>query len=151
MRGNAGGGFTLIEVIAVLVLVGIVAGVAIPRYVDLAEAAKRRAVAAGIAEYNGREVLLWTHKQLGRALEGSEYQFDRKIYSEMDPYLDAGFTYVAGTSGEEGEHWYYQHSAYGNASTGAVYRGTLRFQGEVVNVRRYPATYSQPARWEIAD
>ena len=47
-------GFTLLEVIAVIVILSIIAVVAVPRYFDLQEEARKKTIKSGLAEAVGR-------------------------------------------------------------------------------------------------
>ncbi len=143
-------GFTVIEIIAVLVILGTLAAVAIPKFQDLIQSARRSAISAGIAEYSARESQLWAKYMLDDDSPSNDYEFDREIYDNMDPYLDGGYSYDSpGSAGEETDNWYYVHQSYGNAKSGTPYSGYLEFQGERAYVKRAPATHSHPAYWWI--
>jgi prepilin-type N-terminal cleavage/methylation domain-containing protein len=117
-------GFTLIEIITVLVLLGMIAALAIPRFIDLDQNAKDRAIASGISELNGRESLVWADAKVSAA----GWQDDATVFAAMDTSLGAAnYTWVAGPTAAG---------------------GSLSFQsGNPVNVTRTPSTALSPANW----
>ena len=119
-KTNNKGGFTLIEVIAVLVLLGILAGVALPKYIDMSASAETRAVDAAVAELNGREALTWAN-----AVMAGTYSADAL---PSDTALGSDYTWASGDP---------------QTSGGAIAFGS----GSDVTLTRAASTSTSPAVW----
>ena len=92
-RGRHEKGFTLLEIIATIVILSVLAALAVPRYISLDESARQRAIDAGVAELNGRETLTWSNLKIS----SSGYKDDDSLFPKID--YDLGDEY----SWQEGE------------------------------------------------
>ena len=117
-------GFTLIEIIAVMIILSTLAAMAIPRFINLDTNAKDRAIDSGISEINGRESLVWADIKVSPA----GWSDDATLFAAMNTSLGADYSWTVA------------------ASEGG---GSLSFQsGTPIVLIRTASTGLQPAKWE---
>lgn len=117
-------GFTLIEIIAVLIIIAILAAVAIPAYISLSGEAEDKMILSAVSELNSREKLFWAKVKLSDA---GWVDDNVSIFGMMD--------YVLGPK--------YLWSGSAPAANG----GTLTFGDSVSILARSLSTTSQPGIW----
>ena len=117
----------------VLMVLGLLAAVAVPRYLDLETTAISRAIDSAVSELNGRESLAWSHLKTTRT-SYHRVSGDNEVWLLMKndqtnsfPDLGAGYQWTAGPN-QNG--------------------GTLSFKGnDGFDLSREVSTIARPAIW----
>ena len=119
-------GFTLIELISVMIIMGVVASVSIQKFEMVSDTAGQRALDLGIKELNIRESLTWSNMKI--SVDG--YTNDADLWSAVLPDLDLGGKY----------HW--------NPGPDISAGGTLHFNSNSIALNRQPSTTTSAGTWE---
>jgi prepilin-type N-terminal cleavage/methylation domain-containing protein len=130
-RKKLEGGFTLIELIATLVIISVIAAILVPRYIEAETSSKYRALDVGVSEMNGRETLTWAVVKMSN----TGYQNDDQVWAQLlsNPGIELGPDY----------DWSQVAPSLANK------KGTLRFKREVsAALNRDPSSIVTPGRWQ---
>jgi prepilin-type N-terminal cleavage/methylation domain-containing protein len=118
-------GFTLIELISTLVILSTLAAIVIPKYVDVEQSSRLRAIDLGVSELNGRETLTWALVKLS----DTGYTNDQAIWDGMDTYLGPDYKWTP-------------------SSPPNIGGGILHFKDATsANVVRSPSNTETPGKW----
>lgn len=115
-------GFTLVEILAVLVILGIIVGIAAVKFVRVDDGASNVALKSGVSELNSREHLVWINAKM------SEYNNDSDVFDVVDYDLGSDYSWSTGPLRDG---------------------GTLVFNGVSKTLVRTPSTADTQAIWEM--
>lgn len=116
-------GFTLIEMIAIMVIMGTLSSVAVKKFDFLTDTASAKALAAAVKELNVRESLVWSNIKISN--EG--YTTDENVFAALDKDLGAKFKWNPGPG---------------------IGGGTLHCESQSIALGRIPSTAAAAGRWQ---
>ena len=115
-------GFTLIEVVAVMVIVSVMASLSIKKLDLVSHTATDRVIENGLRELNTRETLVWAKIKLS---DGG-WVNDANLFSELDTNLGQDFSWTAEPT---------------------VAGGTLQFRSISITLTRTPSSNESVGSW----
>lgn len=115
-------GFTLIELMSVLVILGVMTSVAITKYEQLSDSADLSALKAGVRELNTQESLVWIDMKLSE----SGWTADVDVYNAVKKNLGQGYSWNPGPD---------------------ITGGTLHHGSQSVALARAPSTLRDVGSW----
>ena len=117
-------GFTLIEIIAVLVILSILAAAGMQKMESLSDSASKQTLNHAVRELNSKEALTWALVKVSE--EG--WVSDESLFTKINTNLGEGYSWSSGS-----------------VLTG----GTLRMRSSAVTMARTPSTISTAGIWKI--
>ncbi len=115
-------GFTLIELMSVLVIMGVIFSVAIKKFDLLTDNASITALKAGVKELNTQESLIWIKMKLSE----TGWAADLDVYNAVGKNLGAGYSWSPGPN---------------------ISGGTLHYRSQSVALMRNESTGKTPGSW----
>jgi hypothetical protein len=109
---------------AVLAILGILASLSVPRFIDLDSNSSKQALISSITELNGRESLTWSKVKLST----SGWIEDELVFTKMDTGLGTDYKW---------------------SPKAKIDGGKLHYRDQMVKLDRKPSTATSAARWEI--
>ena len=116
-------GFTLLEIMSVLVIIGVIFSVTIHRFTTLSDTASKKAIESAIQELNIRETLTWYDLKISN----DGWINDTDVFSRLDTNLGSGY------------HW--------NPAAGQI-GGSLHFGPHTITLTRNQSTSKSAGSWQ---
>jgi len=115
-------GFTLIELISVLIIMGVMVSVAIKKFDLLSDNASITVLQDGVGELKSRETVTWFKIKLS----DTGYTNDGDVYNAVDKDIGQEFSWNPGP---------------------LISGGTLHFRSQSITLSRVPSTPNSPGYW----
>jgi len=122
-RAGTQNGFTLIELISVMVILGVMFSVAIKKFDLLSDNASITALKAGIRELKTRETVAWSKIKLS----DTGYTNDTDIYNALDKNIGPEYSWNPGPE---------------------ISGGLLHFKSQSIDLHRAASTLTSPGSWK---
>ena len=116
-------GFTLIELISIMIILGVLGSVAIRKYDNLTDTANERVLAVTVKELNARESLIWASMKISN--EG--YTNDTDVYTALNTDIGSRLKWNPGPT---------------------IDGGTLRIESQSIVLNRNHSTNSAAGKWQ---
>jgi MSHA pilin protein MshA len=116
-------GFTLIELISVMVILGVLASTVTKKFDLLSDTASQRAILAGEGELNVREALVWSNMKLS----STGWTNDADVFAQIDTNLGSDYGWADGPDASG---------------------GTLSFRSNSIVLSRTASTASSMGKWK---
>ena len=116
-------GFTLIELISVMIIMGVMSSVAVKKVDFITDTASTRALATTVKELNVRETLAWSNMKISN----DGYTTDEDVFAALDKNLGAKLKWNPGPT---------------------VDGGTLHLDSQSIVLNRTHSTTSAAGKWQ---